>query len=269
MRVLLHPGFHKTGTSSLQRGAETLSAALEPHLRLMVTADIHAATRAACRYSARPQNDRLRAFAESFAAALAPLDPSDTRALLISSEDLSGHLPGLHHRVETYAAAPALIDAAVATLRARFGPKSEITVLCTTREPRAWQRSVWYQHLRAQRVTEDFDRYRPRLDEAARLDAIVAAIADRLGARARVARTAIEQAGAAPLGPLGVALDLLGVPTAGLSPLPAQNVQPPGAAAELLALNRSGLDDAALAEAKRQLLRRYRAQGATNRPPRA
>lgn len=266
MRILLHPGFHKTGTSSLQRGAEARMAALGPHLRLLVTANVIEAARAARKFSAAPHIDLLRRFAECFADAVENLDPADSRAVLISCEDLSGYIPG-HHGVAGYDAAPPLMNVATAVLRSHFGDAAQVTIWYTTRAAPDWKRSVYWQNLRAMRLTEDFDSYAPRLHHAAKLDAIVEAVRFRLGKRAEVRQCAIEECGATALGPLGAALDLLRIPTDGLSPLPAQNVQPEGAAEELLALNRSELDDATLAEAKRDVLQRLRRAGETRRNP--
>ncbi|QGX99624.1 hypothetical protein EI983_15665 [Roseovarius faecimaris] len=268
MRILLHPGFHKTGTSSLQRGAEARMDVLAPHLRLMVTADVIEAARAARKFSAQPDMTLLRSFAERLAEAVEPLDPSDPRALLISAEDLSGYIPG-HHGVAGYDAAPPLMNVATAVLRSHFGPDAEVTIWYTTRTARDWQRSVYWQNLRALRLTQEFEEYRVTLTHAARLGDVVRAVADRLGPRARVTHTPIENCGATPLGPLGAALDLLGIPTDDIAPLPAHNVQPDGAAEELLALNRSDLDDTALADAKREVIRAHRRLGYTHRAPRS
>lgn len=266
MRVLLHPGFHKTGTSSLQRGAQARQHDLESHLRLLVTADVVEATRAARKYSAHQDMDHLRRFAEELTQALAPVSPDDPRALLISAEDLSGYIPG-NHGVRTYDAAPSLMNVAAAVLRSHFGPGVEVTIFYTTRAAPDWQRSVYWQNLRALRLTEDLDAYRPSLTRAADLTGIVAAVAARLGHRARVRAASIEDCGQNPLGPLGAALDLLNIPTQGLAPLPVQNIQPDGAAEELLALNRSDLDDTALTQAKREVLQKHRQAGHTSQMP--
>ncbi len=266
MRILLHPGFHKTGTSSLQRGAEVRMNQLAPHLRLMLTSDVIEAARAARRYSARPGDKTLRRFAETFADAISQIAPSDPRALLISCEDLSGYIPG-NHEVPAYDAAPALMATAIDALHAHFGKAARITVFYTTRAPGPWQRSVWYQNLRALRITEDFDEYRPRLDRAAQLDDIATSVQTRLQGQADVVAAPIESCGSLPLGPLGVALDHLEIDTGGLAPLPAQNIQPEGAAHELLALNRSEMGAEALAQAKRDVIKRHRRAGNTRRDP--
>ncbi len=257
MRILLHPGFHKTGPSSLQRGALARARDLDPDLRVLLTPDILNAARAARRYSAQPSPRTMARFSDEFAAVIRQLDADDPRALMISSEDLSGHLPGLRG-VTTYLAAPALVHGAVAVLRAHFGASAEITVWFTTRAAAPWLQSLYWQNLRAQRLTDDFETFRARLAPAADHARIVGEARDMAGSQAVVQSCDIETCGAAPLGPLGAALGLLGVPLDRLAPLPRHNLQPEDAASELLALNRSALPDDALAEAKREVLRKYR-----------
>lgn len=257
MRILLHPGFHKTGTSSLQRGAQARARDLDPHLRVLLTPDILDAARAARRYSARPTVQSMDRFSEAFAAAVRHLDTDDPRALIISSEDLGGYLPGLRG-VLTYRAAPALVQAAVSVLRAHFGAAAAITVLFTTRDPESWLRSLYWQNLRAQRLTEEFETFQARLAPAADHARIIRETRDRTGSQADVQSRAIETCGTAPLGPLGAALDLLGVRADHLAPLPRHNLQSEKAAHALLALNRSALPDDVVAEAKRDVLRKFR-----------
>ncbi len=261
-RVLLHPGFHKTGTSSLQSGAAELHSGLRQHLRLIFTHDMINATRMAKRFSAYGVQTDLRRFAEAFTTVIRHASPDDPRALMITSEDLCGYIPG-NHGVTAYTAAAPLMNVATAVLKSHFGPDTQLTVFFTTRNAHDWQKSVWWQNLRALRVTEDFDTYRARLTEAADLAGTVAQVQARVGDRATVIGVPIEECGRDPLGPLGVALDRLDVPHDGYGPLPVQNVRPEGAAEELLAINRSDMTDDEVVTAKRQVLRRYRAAGAT------
>lgn len=266
MLILLHPGFHKTGTSSLQGGAQAQMERLRGHLQLRITADLPLSARAARRFAARPERINLTRFAEALAQELAGVDPDGPRVLLISSEDLCGTLPGLRGVVD-YDAVPSLMNVAVAVLTARYGSAARITLWFTTRGRERWLRSIWYQNLRARRLTEDFDAFRPRLARAAEHDRVVGLTRDRLNGRARVVATPIEVCGAQALGPLGTALTLLELPQEGLAPLPARNTQPEGAAEELLLLNRSEMTDDAVVAAKRAVLRRYRKAGETRRVP--
>lgn len=257
MRILLHPGFHKTGTSSLQRGAAAQLDRLDTRLQLMLTPDLIEAARAARHYSERPTDEYLDRFTTEFQRAVEVRDSNDRRPLLISSEVLSGHLPGLRG-VKTYAAAPALARAAVDILRDYYGIDAQITVWFTTRAPEAWLRSLYWQNLRAQRLTEEFEPFRARMAPAADHAAIVDEARRCIGSLAEVETARIEDIGPEPLGPLGAALRHLGVTNEGLVPTPQHNTQPENAARDFLALNRSAMGDAALSEAKRKVLRRYR-----------
>lgn len=264
MRILLHPGFHKTGTSSLQRGALAHAETLCGELRLLLAPDLREATRAAKSYSSSPTPRRLLRFAQAFSDAIAVVPKDEHRSLLISAEDLSGHFPGLHG-VSDYSAAPALIETAIRALHARFNTAAETTVWLCTRSANDWLKSLYWQNLRAQRLTEDFESFAARLAPAATFAPILNATRLALGSRARLDDSAIEEFGAAPLGPLGHALELLGLPMADLPPLPRHNRQPEGGPEALLALNRSDLPDNQLKTAKRDLLKMLR--NATARPP--
>lgn len=257
MRVLLHPGFHKTGTSSLQRGTIAQADALAPHLRVLLGTDMIRAIRAARRYSTRQSQGRLRRFCEHFETAIRDLSPDDPRAVLISSEDLGGHMPGLSN-VTTYEAVPSLMLAASTALRAHFGQTAQIKIRFGTRDAASWLKSLYWQNLRARRLTDDFDTFHQEFAPAADLNRIVASTRALLSTEVDVGEIALETGARHRLGPLGVALKLLDIPTASLCPIGAQNRQPANGAEALLALNRSGLDDAALKDAKRDLLHAYR-----------
>lgn len=263
MRVLIHPGFHKTGTTSLQRGAQAQAKVLDGRVRLILPHDLEPVNFAARRYSVGPNVKRKAAFQDAVAEFAGTLDPEDRRPLLISSEHLCGLIPG-RKTVRDYGAAPDLVEVFAGAV-ARHLPGAELTVWFSTRGPRAWLRSVYWQNLRSMRITEDLQDFSNRLETAADLDRIVAAVRARLGGRMAVLSTALEDFGARPLGPLGVALKLLGVSDAGLAPLPQQNVQPTEAADLLLALNRSDLDEDDLARAKTDALTLLRESGQTRR----
>ena len=264
--VLVHPGFHKTGTSSLQRGLEANAARLAPRLRVLLADDLGEAPMIARRYSVAPKPRRLAAFAAAFGKLAETLDPDDPRPLLISAEALAGQIPG-RRGIEAYDAAPALVEAMALALRARLGADAPLTFWFTTRAPEAWLRSVYWQNLRTTRVTEDFATYARLLARAADLEAVVARVRARLDGRAEIAAQPLERCADAPLGPLGAALARPGVASDGLAPLIAYNIQPPDAVDRFLALNRSELDDATLSATKRELLRAYRKGGLTWRAP--
>jgi len=264
VRIVLHPGFHKTGTSSLQRGALARASELDRHLRLFLNDDLLEATHHSRRYSKHGGADALQAFRSDLSKAFASVDRSDPRPILISSEDLSGHLPG-KPRIVDYGAAPALMGAATASLRDVFGSTSDIRIVFTTRAADPWLRSAYWQILRSTRYSRDFDSFARHYRSAANFRPIVTQTQQRVGSGTPVHDLPLENCIDDPLGPLGWVLRTLNIPTDHLAPLPVQNVQPEGAAEELLALNRSELDDETLADAKRKVHKSYRLKGATRR----
>lgn len=260
VKIVVHPGFHKTGTTSLQRGALGLRDVLDSRLRMMFTADVRDAVQVARRYSVHPDSRRLAVFSRAFAANIATIDRLDSRPLLITAEALVGQIPG-RKNVETYGAAPALLECVVAELHDVFGGDASITVCFTCRDPENWKRSVYYQNLRSTRITDDFETYWEKYNQAAKLEEIVSLTRTQLLGLATVTSIWIEEYRDMPLSSLGPILDLLNVKRDDLSAITPQNVQPPNAALHLLELNRSSLSDEKLSVAKRRLLRLYRKSG--------
>lgn len=263
-RILLHPGFHKTGTSSLQRGALARADALAPYLRVLLKDDLCDAPHHARHYSRHGQPVTLRHFKDSLWQAVTALDRRDPRPILISSEDLSGHLPGKHGIVD-YRAAPVLMRAATTVLQEGFGRMGDIQVMITTRAPDPWLRSAYWQILRGTRYVQDFDTFAQRYRGAADFQRIVMQTQDCVARSVTVHDVPLESCVDDPLGPLGWVLRTLDLPTGPIAPLPVQNVQPDGAAERFLALNRSDLDDQTLAETKRELRKSYQRDGRTRR----
>ena len=225
MRVVLHPGFHKTGTSSLQRGLVANDAILSPHLQYILMTEMPDVIRAARKYSRKPKPVNLDAFGSAFAEFLTSVVADTTRPLLITSEDLSGLIPG-KFGVETYAASSALMDRAVDAVHARFGPTTQVDIWYTTRSPEAWQRSVYYQLLRGIRMTEDFNAYQTQWAKAAKLDDVVLETARLVGLKATVDAGRLDDCAGTALGPLGVFLDRYNIASDEVPPLPVENVQP-------------------------------------------
>lgn len=265
MHVILHPGFHKTGTSSLQRGLAAHDAILSPRLRYVLMTEMPDVIRAARKYSRKPKPVNLEAFGVAFDTFLNGLGGNHDRPLLITSEDLSGLIPG-KFGVETYAASAPLMARAVDGILEVFGPETKIDIWYTTRAPEAWQRSVYYQLLRGTRLTEDFEIFQANWADAARLDDVVAQTSQLVEGKAEVDSGRLEDCSGTALGPLGAFLDRYGISSDGVPPLPAENVQPEGVADELLAINRSKMRDDAATEAKRRVLNRHRSAGATTQP---
>lgn len=260
MRLILHAGFHKTGTTSVQQFLRANRAALRRHVRVFTRLGQEPLCEAARAFSVtRDAMDRALLAAE-WGRFLAALDPGDPRPVLLSSEDLAGHMPGRHGLVR-YDAAPLILT----DLAALLPEGADLTVALSLRATGPWRRSCWAQHVRATRHVGGLDDYLAAAGGALADDA--AAVARALGSgalaggalagRARVVTWALEQADG-PFGPAGPLLDLLALPDrvrARLTPPVHANPSLPEAVlADLLALNRSGLERADWAAAKRAVI---------------
>ena len=255
MRVLLHAGFHKTGTTTVQQALYRNRDALAAHLRLVPRARMAPAGKAAQAWSAGGDPFDLALFGYELAQVMEGWDGDDPRPVVISAEDLCGHMPG-RAGVETYAATAPLMQTVAETLAAMH-PKAVPVFYFSTRGAEGWLASAYAQHLRASRMTLSAKAFSEQFRDAADLASMVEGIAAAL-APLPVHHCALEQSRTRPLGPLDPLLDLLDLPEGvrnGLEPQPPANpALPPDCVKDLLALNRSDLDDAALREAKRALI---------------
>lgn len=261
-RVIVHAGFHKTGTTSLQDFLRTNQAALTPHLRYFGKTDFRAAGAHARIYAQRPFPWRLWRFRRSLSRFLRKLPPGGT--IVLSRETFSGGMPG-HRRLGgammmAYTKpATALAQVIIEELRQHFGQDTDITFFYTTRETMAWIRSVHGHLLRSIRLTDGFETFRagfPDLkgpaEEAAEMARILAPIP--------VKTAALEDYSTHPEGPAAALLDLLAIPAdlrATLKPAPRGN---PGETAEMReifrVLNTRKMSRGALRLAKQMQIRR-------------
>lgn len=256
-RVIVHTGFHKTGTSSLQSYLHDNRKLLRPHFRFYGKANFLAAGSAARIYGQKPYPWRLRAFRHRFDGFLAQID--DDPVIVLSRETFSGAMPG-HRRlfgrqVRNYArAAVPLGQEIIAALQARFGPDVDITFLFTLREKEAWIRSVYGHLLRSIHLRDDYAAFRKRFPRLIDLEEE----AHRIMARLPVDQyhmIRLEDYANTPQGPATGLLEYLGVPLDGLPPARRANVgQSKELEAQFLAMNRTSRDKAALKREKDRLL---------------
>lgn len=258
--VIVHAGYHKTGTTSLQDFMAANRTALAPHLDYYGKVDFEGAGANARIYAQRPYPWRLARFRRSLRRFLTSIPDADT--IVLSRETFSGGMPG--HRQATgalmtsyHGPALKLAHAIITELRRRFGREVEITFFYTTRAREDWIKSVHGHLLRSIRLTQDFDDFRanfPALaspeEEAQRMTGALDPIP--------VAIARLESWGKTPEGPAGALLDLAGIPAetrAKLTPVPRGNVgQNADLQAEFLRLNRSSLSNSDLRAAKAKLL---------------
>ena len=257
-RVVIHAGFHKTGTTSVQSTLRANRALLEPHLRVYLKADFDALTEATRAFCAAPEDDAaLNAVGRYAMRFFRRIERDDPRPILMSSEDLSGHLPGRRRR-PGYHAAPRIMSVIAENARHRFGDNLDLILFFSTRDSDTWLRSTWWQNLRSTRLTDDLDLYATRPEVATDLTGTVEAVAKAV-APARVMSESLDLSRDRREGPLAPLLDLFAlVPEIrdALAILPPVNAQPVSGLDEVfLALNRSALSEENLRDAKKNLRR--------------
>ncbi|MEP3783484.1 MAG: hypothetical protein ABJM65_01510 [Ascidiaceihabitans sp.] len=250
-RLVVHAGFHKTGTTTLQNTLATHRDLLRPHAHVILRADMKGLCEAARAYS-KTRTDFDLGLVAYEAALLAEGWDSDT--VLMSSEDLSGHMPGRHDLTD-YRAAIALAATMTDTWRATC-PDIEITWVYTTRAAVPWLASCHVQHLRAARMTLDADAYADAFAGSAEHNDIAARVRDRV-IDADVHTLALEAHRSNLLDPMLALGGLSENLRVQITPLPPANTSPStDTIAEMLALNRSDLPQSKWRAAQNALNRR-------------
>lgn len=259
MRIMVHAGFHKTGTTTIQQTLRRNGRKLARHCRVLTRVQIAPVCEAARAASVDDDPAAMALFTFELAQMLAGLDPADPRPVLISSEDLSGHMPG-RFGLTGYSAAPRLMRC-IAQTAARVLPGAATEFFFTTRAAGPWVKSCHAQHVRAIRFTEDRDSYVARMMPHADLAAEVARIG--AGLDAPVHSAALEAWSTDRLGPLAPLMARMQMPQAlcdSLTPVGRANPSfPDHVLGQMLALNRSDLPRAEWVAAKKALMEDWRA----------
>ncbi len=263
-KIVIHAGFHKTGTTSVQSMLRENAELLDPHVRVYLKDAFEPLTERARAFSIAPKKRTLAQVAKAATAFFDELTSTDPRPILMSSEDLSGHMPG-RHGLDCYDSAGLVMRCLTEAVMQRFGTDAELTFYFSTRSRDPWLRSTWWQNLRSTRLTDDFQSYSSQFDAARGLEDILEEIAEDI-APARVTSFLLDDMADLPLGPLDPLLTLLELPEldrSRLKVLPPENVQPDTGIDEVfLALNRSTLPDMDVQDAKRHLRKLGRQQDA-------
>ncbi|MCK0139414.1 hypothetical protein [Aliiroseovarius sp. F47248L] len=264
IHVIVHAGFHKTGTTSLQDFLCQNRPALSPFFDYYGQREFMNAGAAARLYAQRPFPHRLYLFRKAFRTFLASIPDHDV--IILSRESFSGGMPGhrmLGRRMITsyLPAAQKLARTIVKELRLRFGADVTITFFYTTREREDWLRSVHGHLLRSIRLTDDYETFRARfpsdiapVNQARNMAKALSPIP--------VVTAALEDHINNPNGLATALLNLAQVPDSvqvDLTPAPhANRGQGKGLRESFLALNRQGLSKSELKAQKELLLSPHR-----------
>jgi hypothetical protein len=177
-----------------------------------------------------------------FDAILADLPGMPRRTLLLSAEELSGHMPG-RGALADYGAAPVLMY--LFWQRAQIAyPQTPVVFCFGTRAPALWRRSAWAEHVKSSGMRLDFAEFCAGYPAASDLAAVVSEVRRRVPAP--VHSFTLEACITGPLGPADPVLDLCDIPDHLRTKHAAQSPQNPrlddDTLAALLAINRAHSD---------------------------
>lgn len=256
-RIVIHPGFHKTGTSSIQQFLWVNRAALSERLAILQLRHLKEPARMCMSFSRRQNPLMLSDLVGELDAVLSQqgLGPDEPRDILVSCEALSGHCPGWPGVLD-YMAAPYTATVLAGYFADRFAG-AEVMVVYSTRAAEDWLLSAWRHHLAGLRLTEDFADWAARMRRAADFDTVIGEVAGAV-APAQVYTLPLADAARHEKGPGGALIELFDLPEVArqpLDPVGHANRGPDEALSrELLWLNRSNLADPALRQSKARLL---------------
>ncbi len=255
-RIVIHAGFHKTGTSTAQAVLRKNRAILRAETAMILPFGLKSVRSAARGFSTWRDPSALARAAIRFGCRVQEMKLKPARKLLVTSEELSGHMPGRGDLAD-YSAAPELMRAYAEALEQLFGKRLWLSFVFSLRGAEEWLKSAHGEHVKSSRMVLDFDSFRQRYSGASDLPAIVAAIREAVAPH-EVRETWLEDTAARRLGPAGPLLDAIGLSDArraALGPVaPVNRALPEAVLCELLAINRSRRSDADARAAKRALL---------------
>lgn len=224
-RIIIHAGFHKTGTSTVQATLRENRVALKKQVALRLRWHMKDIVTAARGFSMDHDPLTLIKVQTRFGTMVNDLPGMPRRTLILSAEELLGHLPGRANLMD-YSAAPVLLYAYWEILSAKY-PEAEIVIYLSTRGPEAWLASAYWEHVRSSSMTLEFDAFATKFHRAALLNDMAAEVASRVPVP--VHTFPLENCADLPLGPADPLLRLCELPEdvkTRLVPVPSSNVRP-------------------------------------------
>lgn len=257
-QVIIHAGFHKTGTTSLQQCLRAYSKQLSPHVALYYGAKLGPVQHRGRHFGFDPTEEKLGKFRRGLRRLLR--DVPDADQIVLTREAFAGAMLGETRqdgsRITCYH--PTSIPLAKTLLNGvqdRFGEAAQVTFLYSTRSTDSMIASAWRHILRLRRLTDDLDTFRASLtydtaDEINRLRAALGPV--------ELIEAPLERYGKSRSGPASAVLDLLKLPQDLRDSIVWDQTNRPGQSAdlsqELLELNRRISDNDALKAVKQKLL---------------
>lgn len=249
-KIVIHAGFHNTGTSTVQTVLRENRKLLMPVLAIRLKGQMKELLQATRGYSTDLTATSLDQVSHHFDTLLAELPAMPRRTLVLSAEELSGQLPG-RSGLADYSAAPVLMY--LFLQRAQLAlPQTPVVFCFGTRRPADWLPLTWAEHVKSTGIRLDCAEYCNRYAASADLAQIVQEMTRRVPTP--VHSYAVEACSNLPLGSADPVLDLCDIPVdlrAKLVPPTANNTGLDKATlADLLTINRTHTDSGSRKAAK-------------------
>lgn len=212
--ILIHPGFHKTGTSSIQHYLWFNREVLAAHLSLLMLRHMKPVVKDCARFSRTRDPLELVDLVAHLDDAMVEAAPDPDRHLIVSCEGLAGHLPGWPG-VPDYGALPTLVSYLVGYFQ-ETAPEAQIRVVFTTRAAEDWLFSAYRHHLKSHRLTQDYVDFARAHEAASALKDAAYAVAEAI-APVPVQTIDMSEALQHPLGPGAALVSTLPIPSGFLS----------------------------------------------------
>lgn len=260
-RVIVHAGFHKTGTTSLQDFLARNRKAFRPYCKLYIRGDLKRSFHLCRVYGSLPVIATRLAFRYAFRQFLKGIP--DSPAIVLSRECFSGVVLGNPRALcnPSFQYAPIAVRLAreiIRELRRRFGTDTQIEFLYTTRERDAFLQSTYAHVVAGSRLALDAPDFFAQFDDGFSLENEAGQIATKIDP-VKVHIEPLENVATSPFGPGEILLRVLGVPETEwdrfVAPRKRNQSQPKSLESEFLALNRSGLRGQELKDAKLALVK--------------
>lgn len=255
-RVLVHFGFHKTGTSTAERTLTMNGGILSKHFDCVTRKSWPDVSLAAKKFSEDQSDKRLQTFEAALAARLRALPPDDDKSLCISNVDLAGRIPG-YVGVNDYGAVPVLVGALRKCIVQHFGAEVNLGFMASQRPAADWIKSLYWQNLKVHRLRDDFAtfsaRFAPVADQTDILNKIRAALGPFSLSTPQLPDSIQNRLG--PATPILTAMGLSKGIMAALEPAPRLKASMPQEIQQaFLEMNQSDLPDSEVATAKSDAL---------------
>ncbi|WP_368184892.1 hypothetical protein [Aestuariibius sp. HNIBRBA575] len=259
-RIIIHAGFHKTGTTTIQNFLRHNGKLIYPHSAMLLPGKLRSAAAAmALRYSSTGRAVYATSFGEELREMMSNISVGK-RSVLISDENLIGRMPGRDGQLG-YPKITDLILCLRDAVLDSFGPDLDIHYVFTTRDRDAWLQSLYQHNVTRGRLTQNYDEFDATLRPYADLAPLVEGLKEHLGAQ-NVHAFDLADLAKMPFGPASPIVDLLSLPAkkgAQLQPVPSANISvTDDILMRCLELNRTTLDDKDINDQKVAMLVAFR-----------